>query len=81
MDKPTKAQIKVFLEWCGCKLLCLPEKDQYGRGIWETPSGLRIDQPDFTSLESLPFLFKYAVPKVESWRVVIYQNAAGGYSF
>ena len=61
MNKPTEAQKKEVLEWCGFTLRCPPEKDAYGRGIWDYPNGMYGDvELDLNSL------FKYAVPKMLS---------------
>ena len=59
LEQPTKEQIKEFWEWCGFTLRCPPEKDAYGRGIWNYPEGT------YGNLElDLNNLFKYAVPKL-----------------
>lgn len=62
--KPEEA--KEMWEWCGFTVRCPPEKDAYGRGLWNYPNGTWGD------LElDLNNLFEYAVPKLQDKGIVI----------
>ena len=69
--KPTEAQKKELLEWCGFTLRCPPEKDAYKRGIWNYPDGM-IGDVDL----ALNNLWKYAIPQLckeyRSWRSLLH---------
>ena len=55
----TDEEKKLILEWCGFALRCPPERDAYGRGIWDYPNGTYGD----VDLD-LNFYDKYAFPKL-----------------
>ena len=56
--KPTKEQIGKLLVWC--------EFEYRFVDTWLYPDGSYGSIPDIDSLEFLGFLFKYAVPKLET---------------
>lgn len=76
---------KKLAEWVGFRwehLTCSKHSPELCHWAWVMPDGVEAsrdyDLPNF--IQSLDACFTWLMPKVDSWRVVIYQNAAGGYT-
>lgn len=77
---------KKIAEWAGFKFV-EEVTEHLGGGreeitpcYWNYPDGdWGYLLPDFTDpVWGIAYCFKYVVPKIASWRVVLYQNDAGG---
>jgi len=67
MNRPTEAQIKEFCEWCGFRHTESPN-EFIRRNWWTNPEHLCESHLPPIDLNNL---FKYAVPKLESWDCII----------
>uniref|UniRef100_A0A6M3LPA0 Uncharacterized protein n=1 Tax=viral metagenome TaxID=1070528 RepID=A0A6M3LPA0_9ZZZZ len=64
-SQPSESQIREFWEWCGCR------QDEIDPSVWICLDGTRYTRYGGMPTPDMTFLFKYAVPKLEGYKIDI----------